>query len=243
MKAQADAASAVSIRFLGLIPSPIKVSSTRWRTWSSVDSAIRVSSAMSRALITSASASRWFAGTTQTIGMRCRDFDVHQRVAAEMREHGDIELAGGDQVQKLRRGPGLHGYRNIRILGDEFCDQTLDQAPGERRHGADREPPEAAFADIVGLFRQGLDADQCTLHVLIEQLAFRRRQQPAGTAVEQGKSDPPFQRRDQLADGRLRDVQPLPGDGHGAAFEHRLEGFDLPEVQMTWGFFQHEFWL
>jgi hypothetical protein len=97
--------------------------------------------------------------------------------------------------------------------------QSEDEASGEqaaqRRHG---------LAPALGRLQRRPRAGQ-------QRLASRRQRDPAPVADEQALAEFGFQAADLLADGRLRDRDPLCRAGEAALLGNRYEVGKLPQLQ------------
>lgn len=85
-------------------------------------------------------------------------------------------------------------------------------------------------SDGPGARRHGIDAEEDALDLRMEHLALGGRNDPVPPPMKQREAAFALQQQNQLADGRLGEMQLFGGSREVAQFHDGLEGFELPDV-------------
>lgn len=116
------------------------------------------------------------------------------------------------------------------MLGHERGDGPGQERQAHGRCAGDVQRTTLQIADVLGGARDPLDAQQRTLHFLIQRHGFGGGLQAPLDAVEQAETDVFLQAGDQPGRGRLGDVQHFGGAGHRLPQDHCTKGFQLAKV-------------
>ena len=172
------------------------------------------------------------AATTSTYGIVDELARLERRVRDRERDEADVELAALDRL--------------LDLLVVELADHDVDAGPrggeaahhgGEEARAGRLERADAQRADLARLQRvqvglRGLQPRDDRVGVPEQQLArLGERDRPrAAGPLDELLADDPLERRDLLADRRLRVAEPLGRASERALARERLQGGEVPEL-------------